>query len=239
MPIWMRPERPARGPQPSHSRAEIVATAIRIADAEGIDGLSMRRLAAEVGAGTMSLYRYIPRKDDLYELMVDAVAGEEPLPAEPSGDWRADLRMLAHRQLTSARRHPWQALMGGRPVFGPNTLRVTEFQFAVLDGLGLTIDGMLEITFALGAFIGGVVQNELAAGEMRRRTGVDEQQWQRANIPYVRQIVDSGEFPYTSRIIMDAEIPHTDPDTVFDRVLERFLDGLSAGIPGETSPHPS
>lgn len=229
-PIWMRPERPARGPQPSHSRAEIVAKAIEIADAEGIDAVSMRRLAAEIGAGTMSLYRYIPKKDDLFELMIDAVAGEDPPPDRPSGDWRADLRLIAHRQLTVARRHPWLIAVSGRPVFGPNTLRLGEFAYAALDGLGLGIDEIMEVTSAVTAFVTGIAQNELGLRELRRRTGIGEDEWRRAQTPYVRQLIDSGKFPYMTRIVVEAEIPHIDPDKVFARVLDRLLDGLAAGM---------
>src|SRR2546429_919999 len=93
--VWTRPVRPLRGPQPAHSRADLVAAAVRVADAEGIAAVSMRRVAAEIGAGTMSLYRYVSRKDDLLDLMVDAALGEMDLPDAPSGDWRADLRLLA------------------------------------------------------------------------------------------------------------------------------------------------
>jgi len=228
--IWMRPERPARGPRPSYDRDEIVRKAIAIADREGIDALSMRRLASEVGAGTMSLYRYVPKKDDLYELMVDAVAGEDPPPDEPSGDWRADLRLLAHRQLAIARRHPWLATLAARPVFGPNTLRAAEFGFAALDGLGLSVDGVMEITSAVNGFVHGFAQNELGERELRRRTGTGEDEWRRAQVPYLRQIMESGKFPHVNRIIIEAEMPHADPDTVFARVLDRLLDGLAAGM---------
>ncbi|MBC2903335.1 TetR/AcrR family transcriptional regulator [Streptomyces sp. PSKA01] len=81
--IWARPERTGRGPRPAYSRADIAAAAVRIADAEGLDSVSMRRVAAEVGCGTMSLYNYVPRKADLYELMVDEVSAEYELPDDP------------------------------------------------------------------------------------------------------------------------------------------------------------
>src|SRR5437016_6689746 len=102
----MRPERPARGPQPSHSRDEIAAAAVAIADAEGIEAVSMRRVAAEIGAGTMSLYRYVPRKEDLVDLMIDQVSAEQLAP-DPTGDVRADLVEAARRQRALIHRHPW------------------------------------------------------------------------------------------------------------------------------------
>jgi AcrR family transcriptional regulator len=229
--IWMRPVRPARGPQPGYSRDTIVATAIAIADAEGLEALSMRRLAAEVGAGTMSLYRYVPKKSDLYELMVDAAAGEADLPERPSGDWRADMRLLAHRQRASCLRHPWLVALGARPVFGPNTLRATEWGCAALEGLGLDIDGMLKLTYVIDAFVTGVVQSEVAERDIARRTGIDENQWRLAQIPHIERLIGSGEFPYMTKVIVDAKTPHEDADALFGELLDRVLDGLAATIP--------
>lgn len=82
--IWARPERAGRGPKPAFSRADIAAAAVRIADAEGFDAVSMRKVAAELGCGTMSLYNYVPRKEDLYELMLDAVSGGTNIPSRPA-----------------------------------------------------------------------------------------------------------------------------------------------------------
>ncbi|NUR05314.1 MAG: TetR/AcrR family transcriptional regulator, partial [Streptomyces sp.] len=74
--IWARPERTGRGPKPAFTRADIAAAAVKVADEGGLDAVSMRHVAAELGCGTMSLYNYVPRKEDLYELMVDAISGE-------------------------------------------------------------------------------------------------------------------------------------------------------------------
>src|SRR5689334_18132683 len=115
----MRPERNSRGPDPAYSREQITAAAVKIADAEGLEAVSMRRIAREVNAGAMSLYRYIGSKDDLIELMIDTVQGEEPLP-ERSGDWRADITAVADLMRAHLRRHPWLAAVSvGRPTFGP------------------------------------------------------------------------------------------------------------------------
>src|SRR5580693_6496914 len=92
--VWMLPDRPGRGPKPAHSREQITAAAIRIADAEGLDAVTMRRVAAEVGSGTMTLYRYVPTKDHLLDLMIDATEGEVVFPDVAAGDWRAGLRAV-------------------------------------------------------------------------------------------------------------------------------------------------
>ena len=139
--VWMLPDRPGRGPRPSHSREQIAAAAIRIADAEGLDAVTMRRLAAEIGCGTMTLYRYVPTKDHLLDLMIDVTEGEVVFPDVPAGDWRAGLRAVAWMQRDRLLRHPWLAsLEAGRPAFGPNSLRNLEQGFGMLDGLELDID---------------------------------------------------------------------------------------------------
>ena len=94
--MWARPQPPRR--QPRYTREEIAATALRIADAEGIDAVSMRRVAAELGAGTMTLYHYVRTKDDLLALVSDAVVGENIVPAhELPDDWREALSAIARR----------------------------------------------------------------------------------------------------------------------------------------------
>src|SRR6202167_3531352 len=89
--IWARPERAAKGPAPSRSRAQIATAAVELADAEGLEAVSMRRVATALGIGAASLYRYLESKDELYDLMVDHVEGEDGPPPPLTGDWRADL----------------------------------------------------------------------------------------------------------------------------------------------------
>src|SRR5690348_7113452 len=84
-PIWMRPTRQPQGQRPSLSREQIVRAAIELADDEGLEALTMRRLATKLGAGAMSLYWHIPNKEDLLDLMLDAAFGEVALPERLSG----------------------------------------------------------------------------------------------------------------------------------------------------------
>src|ERR1700683_5019293 len=101
--IWLRPERSAAGRPAQWSRAEITQVALRVADAEGLDAVSMRRLAAELGTGAASLYRYVETREDLLDLMTDAT-GAEYEPAEPTGDWLADLIALGEQTRSIFRR---------------------------------------------------------------------------------------------------------------------------------------
>src|SRR5690349_20491948 len=139
--IWMRPQRNSRGPDPTYSREQITAAAIKVADAEGIEAVSMRRIAREVSAGAMSLYRYLGSKDDLIELMTDAVLGEDPLPDKPGEGWRAGIQRMADRSRAIMLRHPWAATLSpGRPGFGPNMMVTMEASLRYVDGLGLSSD---------------------------------------------------------------------------------------------------
>ncbi|MDR3083575.1 MAG: TetR/AcrR family transcriptional regulator, partial [Streptomyces sp.] len=166
--IWARPERTGRGPKPARSRADIAAAAVRIADAEGIDTVSMRRVAAELGCGTMSLYNYVPRKEDLYELMVDAVGGEHEL-WEPSGDWRADMFRVARQTRGLLRRHPWLVrLMSGLYGFSPNALRYLEHCLACLDPLDVPYGMKMELVAMLNGAVTMYESQELASAERAR-----------------------------------------------------------------------
>jgi AcrR family transcriptional regulator len=230
--VWTRPERAGKGPVPSHSRAEITATAIGLADAEGIDAVSMRKVAAKLGAGTGTLYRYVARKDDLIDLMVDAVEGEDGGPGPLTGDWRQDLRAFAQRARAIMHRHPWvAALAAGRPTLGPNGLCLAEHTLHAIADLGLTIDEMLVSVETLQAFVRGYTLGELAEQEAIRRSGLDREQWMDAHSPYLQTIIDGGLHPLVARVVLDAEGPHADDERNFELGLDRILDGLAANLP--------
>ena len=116
--IWDLPEQGGRGPRPKHSRAAIAAAAVSLADAEGIDAVTMRRMAADLGMGTMSLYNYVPTKEHLVQLMIDEVSsGTAPRPSStrsPGGAPGPGPAGLGH-----AHRHPWlPRIMQRPPVIG-------------------------------------------------------------------------------------------------------------------------
>jgi len=232
--IWDRPERAARGPAPSLSREEITTAAVTLADTQGIEAVSMRALAVELGVGAASLYRYVARRDELIELMVDAVMGDD-LQFEIRGDWRDDLRSFAGGLRTMTLRHPWMTVHGaGLRNFGPNAARRHEQVLSALDGLGLEIDEMIVMIETLEAFIRGRTLEDLSEQEAIRRSGLDQDEWMRVQTPYVERLIDSGRYPLLTRVVVDARSPH-DPDRLkhgFDLGLERVLDGLATMIPG-------
>jgi AcrR family transcriptional regulator len=231
--IWDRPERAGRGPAPSLSRDGIAAAAIALADTEGIEAVSMRALAVELGVGAASLYRYVARKDELIELMVDSVMGRD-LKFEIGGDWRQDLGSFAHGLRTMTLSHPWMAVpSAGLRNFGPNTAERYEQVLGAIDGLGLEIDDMLVMVETIDAFVRGRVLEELSEQEAVRRSGLDQEQWMQTQVPYVERLISSGRYPLLTRVVLDAQSPH-DPERLahgFVLGLERVLDGLAMMLP--------
>jgi AcrR family transcriptional regulator len=231
--IWDRPERATRGPVPSLSRDEIAAAAVTLADEQGIEAVSMRTLAVQLGVGAASLYRYVDRKDELIDLMFDAVMGDDLL-FEVGEDWRSDLRSFARGMRAMTLQHPWVAVHGaGRRTLGPNTARRYEQVLGAIDGLGLEIDEMLVMVETVDAFIRGRALDELSEQESARRSGLDQEEWMQIQFPYIRSLIESGRYPLLTRVVLDARSPH-EPDRLknsFDLGLERVLDGLATMLP--------
>jgi AcrR family transcriptional regulator len=229
-PVWARPRVPGRGPQPSLSLAAIVEAAVAVADAEGVDAVSMRRIAGDLGVGTMSLYRYVETKDDLLDLMTDQVFGEGTFAESHLDDWRDDLRRSAMGYRRLMLRHPWVLSIGvSRPPLGPNVLRRTEWMLGTMEGLGLSIQEISEFTGTVIAYVRGVVLAEIGEAEVVRRTGQTEDDYRRLVGPYLMQVLAAGQHPLMARFVHEAD-EHPDPDRVFRSGLERVLDGVAAGL---------
>ncbi|MFF3494264.1 TetR/AcrR family transcriptional regulator [Streptomyces sp. NPDC002795] len=225
--IWARPERAGRGPRPAHSRADIAATAVRVADAEGIDAVSMRKIAGELGMGTMSLYNYVPRKEDLYELMVDAVSAEYVFP-EPSGDWRADVLGLARQSRALMHRHPWlPSLMSPVYGFSPNALAYLEYCLTCLDPLDLPYGTKMELVAAVTSVVTTYVANEIATAERTRSLPWSAEREQAVRIAYLGGQVASGRYPRLAASFAEDAGP-IDLEAVFERALRRTLEGFAA-----------
>lgn len=217
--IWLRPERTGRGPEPAHSRAAIAAAAIALADVDGLDAVSMRKVAGALGAGTMSLYNYVPKKEHLFDLMLDAAAGEYALPDTPSGDPRADLALLAREELAAMRRHPWLAgLCVSRPSMGPNALRCTEYFLAALADSDWDGGTKMELFALLNGFVCQFAEWE------RTAAGGDGAQWQTDLVVYLTGAITTGRYPHLAATLAGAGgAPPPDADTVFARSLDRLL----------------
>lgn len=222
--MWERPEPPDRPVPAPLSRERIVRVAIQLADADGLDAVSLRKVAAELDVRPMRLYGYIAGKDELLDLMVDAVHAE----IRPGGDgWREVLRSLAEVTRHAVHEHEWLAdLLGGRPQLGPHALAGGETVLAALDGID--VDAVMPMVAAVNAYVVGAVRREIADRRAERATGLDEKRWQAALGPYLERTFATGRFPALATVVRDAA--HHDADHTFRTGLDFLLDGIEARI---------
>ena len=164
--LWGRRERGRRGPRPGLSADAIVGAAMRLADAEGLEAVSMAKVAAELGFTTMSLYRYVASKEELLQLMWNASAvGAEELVIE-GPDWRSRLRDWAVLQRDMLDRHPWLTQMPmAAPPMAPNSMHFLERGLGTLDGTGLSDMDKLQIMGLLSSYT--LSEARMAADAMR------------------------------------------------------------------------
>src|SRR5262249_31115630 len=217
-PIWARPTPVPRRRDRGLSRERIVKTAIQLADAEGIDAVTMRAIAQKLRTGGMSLYWHVGSKDDLMDLMRDAVVGEFERIEHPSGDWRADLTALATDSRDAFLRHPWlTSVVGGRPSLGPNFLRHAELSLGVVSHLETDAATWLSIVFAVDDYVRGFVTRELE--EVGPQGGPDDREWQESVAPYMREILATGEYPHLAEMIAGRGY-EVDSDTRFSFGLQ-------------------
>ncbi|EME56652.1 TetR/AcrR family transcriptional regulator [Amycolatopsis decaplanina] len=226
MVVWERPEPPSRPALAPLSRELIVRAAIRLADADGLDAVSLRKIATALDAGPMRLYGYIEGKDELLDLMVDAAHAE----IRPAGDdWREMLRSLADATRRAVHRHEWLAdLLGGRPQLGPNALANAETVMAALGEVG--VDSVMPVVSAVNAYTIGAVRREIAERRAERATGMDERRWQATLGPYLERSFATGKLPALATVVRDAV--HLNADETFRMGLDFLLDGIEARISG-------
>ncbi|MEU5052411.1 TetR/AcrR family transcriptional regulator [Streptomyces sp. NPDC021096] len=229
--VWTRPQR-GRRDQPALSRDQIVAEAIRLLDAEGIDALSMRKLGTRLGAGATSLYRHVTNKDELIELVLDEVYGELRVPTvDDSAAWREAVAQSAHSVRTMILRHPWTASVlgaAGTAYLGPNLMRLSEDMLAMLESAGFTLEEANHALTTVTAYVIGMTTAEAAMLTMLTRSGRTETEWAEQVLEAGRQAV--ATYPrlsalYAAHIGKD---PQRTREEDFDHGLDRILDGLAA-----------
>jgi DNA-binding transcriptional regulator YhcF (GntR family) len=233
-------ERPQRTRQSATGPAaeRIVDTAIRVADAEGLATMSMRRLAAELGLAPMSLYQYVASKDDLVLLMIDRAFGEEPLPARPPASWRAALETSSRTQWACFRRHPWlaPAMSLTRPQAVPSALAHTEWALQALDGRGLDPVAAFTVHITLFGYVRGMAINLESENQAEAETGMTKDEWVDAHLRTLGRLMETGHFPMVERIT-SGEFDF-DLDALFEFGLQRMLDGLRDLLAPETPRDP-
>jgi AcrR family transcriptional regulator len=233
--LWTR-QRPGRR-RPRHTLEQIADAALQVADAEGVDALSMRRLAAELGAGTMTLYHYVKTKDELLALLADRVMAEVVVPAAsfPEG-WREGMTAIARRTRAAVLAHPWLFDLNEDPSLGPSGVRHFDQSLQALSTLRLPLREKLDILRAVDEYVLGhclqvrenavLEQDEAIADEMQR---------------YLLDLATTGDYPQISALldeygadaIFEEFRADVQDESRFERNLARILDGIERDLPPE------
>ncbi|QYN36673.1 TetR/AcrR family transcriptional regulator C-terminal domain-containing protein [Pseudonocardia sp. DSM 110487] len=215
----------------SPARDEVVRAAIAVADAEGLPTLSMRRIAAELGIPTMTLYQHVAGKDELVTLMIDRAFGEEPLPGRPPADWRTALETAARVEWAAFRRHPWlaPAMSLTRPQLVPSALAYTEWVLEALDGRGLDTAAAFTVHIMLFNHVRGMAVNLESEAQAEAESGLTADEWMDTNADTLTALAAGENFPHFKRIAsIDFDL---DLDALFELGLRCLLDGLRGVLP--------
>jgi DNA-binding transcriptional regulator YhcF (GntR family) len=211
------------------SRERIVDIAIALADAEGLNALSLRGVAAKLRAPVMSLYRHVANKDELLDLMADNVLGEERLPSARPRGWRAQLEIAAHKQWRVLRRHPWLARLMSitRPKPLPNALYHADWILGALDHHGLDASTRMELHILLHAYIQGLAVNLEVEAEAAGETGLSDDDWMQTQVGAFHALAASGRYPAFASTLKELD---ADFDLRFEALFERGLKALLDGF---------
>jgi len=230
--LWTRSEPGAR--KPRLGRAELASVAIRVADTEGIDAVSMRRIATELEVGTMTLYHYVRTKDELLALMVDELLREVVVPdGELPSDWREAMTTIARRSRDSLRRHPWVLDISGEPTIGPNAMRHFDQSWQAVAGLDADLETKLDVITAVDEYTFG---NCLWERQHYADTDDDEP----GMVRYMEELLAEGDYPALEALTVELGMPelwsrmqaHAEAEDRFDRNLARLLSGFAEGSAG-------
>ncbi|MBO8191925.1 TetR/AcrR family transcriptional regulator C-terminal domain-containing protein [Streptomyces oryzae] len=226
--LWGRAgqDRPARGPKPGLTLAQIVATAVELADREGLTALSMRRVAGELGVGTMSLYRYVPGKDELVALMCDHVLGSPGELEQSRGkDWRTTLELIAESSWELYTTHTWLIQVNqARPVLGPNSMADLDFALTALDGLPLSGQEKMNILVAVDNLVMGAARSHVLYQQAAQQSGVSDEEFWHTQEPYIVRGMEEGGFTRLAALPDDAFATDLADSTRF--AVRALLDGF-------------
>ena len=233
--LWRSPQLPPkRGPKPRLTVDAVVRAAIELADAEGLEALSMRRVAEALGMTAMSLYTYVPGKAELLDVMIDTVHGEVARSANVPGNWRTRLALCARETWALYQRHPWLLqIIKTRPVLGPNIFAQYEDQLQAVEGIGLTDLEMDGVVVLLADYVHGAARGAVDAAQAEQRTGLSDEAWWTSYEPLLMPVFQAHQFPLAMRVGHVAGETHQSAyhaEFAFAFGLERVLDGIEAMV---------
>lgn len=207
---------PSRNDQADTLTVErIVAAGISLADREGLESVSVRRIAAVLQSSPMALYHYVPSKRDLLNLMLDAVNAEFKPASKGVTGWRDALTHFAWESRRGLSRHPWvSVLRSANPEYGPESIRILEWLLTSLLDSGLDRKIAARTLGIVYVFVNGFVAAELANSGTPAR--------------FSKPVLMTGEFPHVARFV--AEHTKESDDIAFKRALTWILDGIAAEL---------
>jgi AcrR family transcriptional regulator len=221
--IWTRPQRSARGPVPEHSRPEIASAGIALADAAGLGAVTMRSVAAAIGTGPASLYRYVANRAELLELMADQARGELSYDGAGSGEPADRLLSIAREGHALYLRHPWLLGIPAATLPGPNAVAFLEHCLAALSGVDLPGPAKLETVGLLSGAVRLLAQTEID----QQKSGRDAADWQSGLAAYLTRVVAAGQHPHLAAALAGAPTANAaQDDSLFERAMSRLLAGL-------------
>ncbi|HLS13679.1 MAG TPA: TetR/AcrR family transcriptional regulator [Beutenbergiaceae bacterium] len=227
--LWGAEPRARRGPKPRVTSEQVITAAIAIADADGLDTVSMRTVAERLGLTAMSLYAYVPSKGVLVDAMLDRILGERASAPAADEHWRDGLHRLAHDTWNIYSRHPWalQATMSRRP-FGPNILAGLEATLRTVADLGLAPQEMVSIVNTVDDYVHGALAASLETAQAQQASGLSNDAWLERHGPLLAEFATLSDYPTLVELWSNDTLTERHID--FEFGLARVLDGIEGYI---------
>lgn len=233
--LWSGATPATRGPKPKFSLDDIVQAGILVADAEGLESLSMRRVASRLGVGAMSIYTYVPGRSELLELMIDAVYAEHHRP-DSTAPWRHRVEFLVRERWQLFTRHPWLLDYNmNRLPLGPNVLDAEEALYAAVRAAGLRGTDVVAVTNLILWQVVGAARSQITDAAEERHTGTSSEAYWISRVSFWVTYFDPDRFPTMAEIW---ELGGFDDEAGYDAVrgIARLLDAIEVMISRELLP---
>jgi AcrR family transcriptional regulator len=231
---WGLRERPGKGPKPGLSLERIVRAAIHVAEADGFAAVSMNRIAKELGASAMALYRYVGAKSELIPLMLDIAIGDPPDPPAADEGWRSALNRWCWAYRDALDRSPWTLRVPiTEPPNTPRQIAWFEHGLASLRGTGLTENEKISVIMLLSGYVRNTGAMFHGIAEAVAATASSADQMMSTYSDVLRKVIDPGRFPSVAFALEQGVFDQADSvDGEFTFGLDRILDGVDVLVRG-------
>ncbi|MFE1077538.1 TetR/AcrR family transcriptional regulator [Nocardiopsis alba] len=229
--LWRTPRtRSGRGRPPKVSFDKIIVAAMALADRDGLDAMTMDRIADSLGVGTMTLYTHVPGKAELTDLMVDHAWRE--LDLAPEGPWRERIERYARQNVALHERHPWlRQVSTARPPLGPGLFARNDFLLSALFETGLTAAEISAASDSIITFVDGASATLAEHSHAERISGQSDEDWWDDRRVFWENIFDPARYPAIERTWNDGGFDRSPAEAAakaFDFGLRSLLDGIEA-----------